>query len=285
MRSRNIKPGFFKDEELAQIPIEDRFQARYLFAGLWCMADCEGRLEDRTGTIRGELFMHDEEVSRAKVHHLLQLLHDRGFVIRYEVHGKKYLQVRNFKKHQNPHINESKKGSEIPPPQQDDLVRYKHQTGTVQAPDSNGSKTEPVGMIPDSLNLIPDSLIPDSRIPETPVSVPARVVVLNPEPDDFPVFWGLFVAAGVPLNDRDKERTLRLWLNYGPDMQARIISWVIQQFKSGEWPDARHTPRPDNALKTEGWTRVASPRVIPRANDPATELARHMEQQRARGLR
>ena len=42
-RARNIKPGFFANENLAECdPL-----ARLLFAGLWCLADREGRLEDR----------------------------------------------------------------------------------------------------------------------------------------------------------------------------------------------------------------------------------------------
>ena len=38
MRARNLKPGFFKNETLAEIePL-----GRLLFQGLWCMADREG---------------------------------------------------------------------------------------------------------------------------------------------------------------------------------------------------------------------------------------------------
>jgi len=43
MRSRNIKPGFFKNEIIAEMPTETRL----LFIGLWLLADREGRLEDR----------------------------------------------------------------------------------------------------------------------------------------------------------------------------------------------------------------------------------------------
>jgi len=48
-RSRNIKPGFFRNEMLAECsPL-----ARLLFAGLWCLADRFGRLEDRPKRICG----------------------------------------------------------------------------------------------------------------------------------------------------------------------------------------------------------------------------------------
>jgi hypothetical protein len=56
MRARNIKPGFFKNEELAtKDPL-----ARILFEGLWCMADREGRLEDRPARIKAEVLPYDE---------------------------------------------------------------------------------------------------------------------------------------------------------------------------------------------------------------------------------
>lgn len=42
-RARNIKPGFFINEDLVELP----FSTRLLFAGLWIIADREGRLGER----------------------------------------------------------------------------------------------------------------------------------------------------------------------------------------------------------------------------------------------
>ena len=42
-RARILKPGFFANELLAEI----HPYGRLLFAGLWTLADREGRLEDR----------------------------------------------------------------------------------------------------------------------------------------------------------------------------------------------------------------------------------------------
>ena len=39
-RARNIKPGFFRNADLAELT----FEARLLFIGLWTLADSEGRL-------------------------------------------------------------------------------------------------------------------------------------------------------------------------------------------------------------------------------------------------
>ena len=104
-RARNIKPGFFLNDLLAEIePL-----GRLLFAGLWTIADREGRLEDRPKKIKAAVLPYDD----CDVDHLLNELSKRDFIIRYEVNGEKYIQIVKWEKHQNPHYKEVK--SEIPP--------------------------------------------------------------------------------------------------------------------------------------------------------------------------
>ena len=105
-RARNLKPGFFQNEILAECdPL-----ARILFAGLWCIADREGRLEDRPRKIRAELLPYDD----VNVDDLLNQLSEHRFIRRYEIDGGRYIQVINFLKHQDPHYKE--KASIFPPP-------------------------------------------------------------------------------------------------------------------------------------------------------------------------
>jgi len=47
-RSRNIKPGFFRNADLVELPVETRL----LFIGLWGLADREGRMSDRPKQIK-----------------------------------------------------------------------------------------------------------------------------------------------------------------------------------------------------------------------------------------
>jgi hypothetical protein len=98
-RARNIKPGFYENEELAACSIE----ARYLFPALWQLADREGRLEDRPLRIKGYAFRYDG----VDVGPLLDELQQRGFIARYEVDGLHVIQVTAFAKHQNPHHREA----------------------------------------------------------------------------------------------------------------------------------------------------------------------------------
>lgn len=113
-RSRNIKPGFFKNEVLGEMPVE----IRLLFIGLWTLADREGRLEDRPRRIKMELFAYDS----FDLDPMLNRLQADGFLIRYEVYDVRYIQLINFVKHQDPHYKE--KASEIPPaPGTEDLIK------------------------------------------------------------------------------------------------------------------------------------------------------------------
>ncbi len=107
MRARNVKPGFFRNEDLVEIDP----MGRLLFIGLWMMADREGRLEDRPRRIKMEVFPGDN----CDVDALLDDLQHWGFIVRYEVDGSRFIQVVNFLKHQNP--NPKEVASVIPAPQ------------------------------------------------------------------------------------------------------------------------------------------------------------------------
>lgn len=160
MRARNIKPGFFRNEELVELdPC-----CRLLFIGLWCMADREGRLEDRPRKIKLEVLPYDD----VDPDRLLQDLHDSGLIRRYSVNGSGYILVPNFLKHQRPHTNE--KASEIPPPSERD-ERGEGQGAKEGKPKKQGLPTkeestcdqgdksgEPGGQALRSDSLNPDSL-------------------------------------------------------------------------------------------------------------------------------
>lgn len=106
-RSRNIKPGFFTNDRLA----EKHPLTRILFAALWPIADREGRLEDRPKKIKALCLPFDDHDVDAALDDLAA--GDDPFLIRYEVEGRKYLQLVNWHRHQSPHVREP--DSTIPP--------------------------------------------------------------------------------------------------------------------------------------------------------------------------
>lgn len=142
MRTRNLKPNFFKNDILGSLnPL-----ARLLFSGLWCLADREGRLEDRPLRIKAEILPFDD----CDVDSLLSLLHENGFITRYEAEGKKYIDIPRFTYHQNPHHREA--ASEIPPPNPDNkAVSKKPETSPA------------LNLKPQTLNPKPQTLNPKTE--------------------------------------------------------------------------------------------------------------------------
>jgi len=105
-RLRTLKPGFFANEALASLP----HAARLLFAGLWTIADREGRLLDRVPYIRGQVFPYEN----LPVDRLLAALEEAGFIVRYAAGGQRLIAIPTWRRHQHPHPKEAP--SELPPP-------------------------------------------------------------------------------------------------------------------------------------------------------------------------
>ena len=141
-RARTLKPSFFQNEDLAACgPF-----GMILFEGLWCHADREGRLEDRPVRLKVQVLPYFD----CDCDELLSCLEKRGFIVRYEVEGSKYIQVLSFKKHQNPHVKEA--------------------ASTIPAPDFNSAITGNSGTSP-ALTLLPITV---SLNPSTATSSDAR---------------------------------------------------------------------------------------------------------------
>ena len=110
-RIRYLKPEFFEDEHLAELP----FETRLFFAGLWNFADKAGRLEDRPARLKVKIFPYD----KVDIDKCLELLSKpkngtgRPFIQRYEAQGERYIQIVAWDKHQKPHHTEQP--SVIPP--------------------------------------------------------------------------------------------------------------------------------------------------------------------------
>ncbi len=190
MRARNLKPGFFKNEELAGLPA----LTRILFAGLWCMADRAGRLEDRPARIKAEVLPYDQCDVDAMINDLQNV--KEPFVKRYEANGKRYLQVVSAPLHFNPHPNE--KPSEIP-----------------RSSEKLHPKVEALGKSNRALALNPSSLNPESPIPVTPGGVKPYPI---PDPITEPrkcLVLSYKSRKGIPYDNRDWDKA-----NFGRCMAA-----------------------------------------------------------------
>lgn len=100
MRIRSIKPEFWRSPDVSRLNIEDRL----LFIGMWSYVDDNGVGEDRVSMIAADLFADDVErdprEAFARVSRGLANLSEGGQIIRYEVAGRKYLEVAQWSSHQ-----------------------------------------------------------------------------------------------------------------------------------------------------------------------------------------
>lgn len=158
-RARNLKPGFFKNEDLAECTP----WARLCFAGLWTLADREGRLEDRPKRIKGELFAFDN----VDVEPLLAELERHHFILRYEAQdGRGLIQVLKFLDHQNPHHREPP--SDLPPPQSPGLLHDANipkpqAEGAFEGMKASGQPEASPGLDPPKNDLATGSSLPVER--------------------------------------------------------------------------------------------------------------------------
>lgn len=145
-RARGIKPGLYKNEDLAECSI----WARYIFPGLWMLADREGRLEDRPKRIKGELLPFDNQDAEP----LLVELASAGFIRRYQNKDGSFIQISKFLSHQSPHYSE--KPSVIKPQDSEKTKVIKRGS----QPPSSLTASSLIPDCPTSLSLTPDSGLP-----------------------------------------------------------------------------------------------------------------------------
>jgi chemotaxis protein histidine kinase CheA len=208
-RSRNIKPGFYKNEDLAECSI----WARYFFPGLWMAALKPGILEDRPKRLKAEILPFDT----VDVEPLLTELHERGFIYRYtDDSGARLIFIPGFSTHQSPHYSE--KPSPFKAPQLPEKWRHMSTRNLGDDPEQSenppdNSRSEPSikrGSQP------PDSLIPESLSQAAskvgtpgPASTPAASES-NPEPPSDPIAAEI-IAAGKALRIHVDETTAKAW--------------------------------------------------------------------------
>lgn len=192
MRQRTLKPGFFKNEDLAELtPIE-----RLLFAGLFLVADRSGRFEDRPGRIKAEVLPYEDGISCDS---MLSRLEAKGFIQRYEVDGKRYGLIPKFELHQHPHPKEPP--SVIPPPVKSNGQTRKGNGETLSG--REGSMPRRAGSSFPSGSSIPSEISGAGRVVVSP-SEPK-------EPDPVP-------TTAPPVSSSDGDFAIERGIRYRPDV-------------------------------------------------------------------
>jgi hypothetical protein len=249
MRSRNVKPGFFTNEQLAEVGIP----ARLLFVGLWMMADREGRLEYRPKRIKMQVFPGDS----VDVEPMLHDLQGQTLIVMYEVKGNTYIWIPGFAKHQKPHPKEVP--STLPP-----------YPGGSQPPIGGGVNPSDV--------LNPDVL--SSRGIEQPAAVLTLASAsgdANSGRSPFEKFWERY-----PKKAKRKEAR-RVWLSKQLDGKAdALIADVKRRLAEDRRWLAGYVPDPPTYLRGERWNDAIEP--VPVHKNGHASIADELSKQRGQIL-
>ncbi len=241
MRTRSIKPGFFSNEQIADLPP----LARLLFIGLWTIADREGRLEDRPRRIKKELLGYDD-ITENTVDQYLNAMARIGIIKRYRAGGERYIWIVNFKKHQNPHIKEQ--ASEIPTWEQRDPdepgpAPGKHETDPERDPEA------------DKLSAKRQAAIIGAR------KLEARTAEL------FEQFWSAYPKKTHRRAAEAEWQKIPL-IRLEPTMPA-ILQAIKRQKQTPSWQkeNGQYIPNPAAWIKDERWTDQTAPSKEPPSYD------------------
>jgi len=225
-RARNIKPGFFQNEELAELePIN-----RLAFIALWTVCDYKGCLEYRPKRLKVQLLPYDN----VDIEDIMINLEQSGFIKIYSVEEQSYIKILNFEKHQNPHPNEIKSGSKIPDFDEKAIEINVSELIAINHDKDGTSHADSLLLIPDSLNPLTDS---------TP-----KVIKREKWEDDFDIFWQEYPKK------KDKQAAKLVWKKIRPNLQdvLKALSW---QKQSKEWFEqgGKFVKHPERYIKNHSW--------------------------------
>jgi hypothetical protein len=126
-RIRTVKPEFFTHPEITRLSMP----ARLLFLSLLTQADDEGRMYDQVRKIDANAFGERDVIDTRE---LLAELSREGRIIRYEVDGKRCIQIQNFSRHQ---AISHRRESTLPPVPEGFQEPSGNVQGTLQEPSGN----------------------------------------------------------------------------------------------------------------------------------------------------
>lgn len=181
LRARTLRPQFFASEQVTNCSMA----ARVLFQGLWCLADREGRLEDRPAQIKLLIF----PVDKVNVESLLKELATERLVVRYETEGQRCIWLPKFKSNQPIHPHEAQ--SDLP--ECNDICNYvspnsstipdvitSHDMSRQEMTPNGNSRDRDISKSEDEERLTPEKLIEGWNTIVAPAGLP-KVVELTPK--------------------------------------------------------------------------------------------------------
>lgn len=184
-RIRTIKPGYFKNGDLFDAEKATGLPLRVAYAGLWTIADREGRFKWKPREIKTDVLPYDE----VSMHDVLNALCQHNFILKYKVAGEEYGLIPKFLNHQ--HVNKNEAPSTLPAPEENSNARAEtvnEPTPSVFAPSEHHEERNRKGKEQEGKEKPPSLRSGGARArEENPISKPAsKKKPPSPMPEDWP---------------------------------------------------------------------------------------------------
>lgn len=247
-RIRSVHPGFFTDEDLVSVSAF----ARLLFIGLGVEADDKGVFEWKPLTLKMRVFPADN----VEIAELLEELAGANCIAMYEIDGRKYGAIRNFRKHQRP-----KTPNDVHPIS-DDFRKYVALPDTISdTPPANPKPFPPKGEKPPQME---DGGC-KGKEKSSGFSEDKKPVRTSPKKysDEFEAFWKTWKSIE---GGGDKAPAFDAWKKLSPDDRSVAASVAAEWFKA--WrkaaPDATaiHASTFLNKRRFDGFEPPSTGKVI-----------------------
>ncbi len=228
-----ISPAFFTDPDVGELsPL-----AALFFIGLWTIADREGRLDGDIRRLKALVFPYRAVDTEA----LAVELHGKDMIRRYQdEHGRRFIWIRNFTKHQRPHPKEP---ASVIPKCPDTAARKRGEPCNATAePSESCIRNLDSGSLEVGLPSVVQPAALESALSEKPQQVAV---------DGFSAFWEAYP------NKKGKDAARKAWAKRRPSIQmtALILAAIERQRAWPEWTKDRgeFIPHPATWLNRGSW--------------------------------
>lgn len=263
LRIRTIKPEFFESPDIAKLS----FLGRYLYIGMWCVADDRGVGVLDVNLLRAKLFPLDTSTHGGftecthGIQVALKQMQNMKMIAIYEVDKRTYYEIKNWKKHQT--INRPSQ-PKYPPSTSENAKPVKIH--------SDGSLSEHVGLTEDS----PQEQGTGNReqgsnsLAQTSASGAVARPTNNPKPtsytQEFETFWETY-----PLK-RDKRKAFRAFQQARKRASLDEITAGAKRYRDDPNREERYTKYAEGWLRADGWLDAPLPPRAGQASPSQTAI-------------
>lgn len=234
-RIRTIKPDFWTDEKIAELPVESRL----IYIATWNYADDIGVLKGSIKLLKSQILPYDYEIGLDTFSKWMDHLIQSRMLIPFEHKNEKYIYIRNFSQHQK--IDKPSKPL-IPKEELEQIlivVEHSSNSRGIVVPVNSNSKEEK------EMEKYMEVEAENFATP-TALTEPSKKKDEDLKLEAFNIFWDLY-----DKKVGDKQKLQKKWLKLSLDEIAAIGRHVPKYVAAA--PDKKFRKNPETYLNNKSW--------------------------------